>query len=67
MGALRRISSAHRESVTRVHLLDRPVEEVAEAIGIPIGTVRSRTHHGIRALRSALSDHDAETPHEACG
>jgi RNA polymerase sigma-70 factor (ECF subfamily) len=32
----------------------RPYAEVAAALGIPVGTVKSRVHHAVRALRAAL-------------
>ena len=40
------------------HYLDLPLSEVAETLGVPEGTVRSRLHHAMRGLRAAL-DADA--------
>jgi len=40
------------------HYLDMPLDQVAETLGIPAGTVRSRLHHAMRGLRAAL-DADA--------
>jgi RNA polymerase sigma-70 factor (ECF subfamily) len=40
------------------HYLDMPLEMVADVLGVPIGTVRSRLHHAMRGLRAAL-DADA--------
>jgi RNA polymerase sigma-70 factor (ECF subfamily) len=54
----RRLSIDHRAVVVLHHYLDLPLEEVAEAIGVPLGTVRSRLHHAMRGLRAAL-DADA--------
>ena len=54
----RRLSIDHRAVVVLHHYLDLPLEEVAEALGVPIGTVRSRLHHAMRGLRAAL-DADA--------
>ncbi|MDX3076792.1 sigma-70 family RNA polymerase sigma factor [Streptomyces sp. NPDC088354] len=52
--ALHTLAPAHREAVTRVHLLGEAGEDVARSLGVPRGTVKSRTHHGIRALRDEL-------------
>ena len=54
----RRLSIDHRAVVVLHHYLDLPLEEVAEALGVPLGTVRSRLHHAMRGLRAAL-DADA--------
>ena len=54
----RRLSIDHRAVVVLHHYLDLPLSEVAEALGIPEGTVRSRLHYAMRGLRAAL-DADA--------
>jgi RNA polymerase sigma-70 factor, ECF subfamily len=54
----RRLSIDHRAVVVLHHYLDLPLEEVAETLGVPIGTVRSRLHYAMRGLRAAL-DADA--------
>ena len=54
----RRLSIDHRAVVVLHHYLDLPLEAVAETLGIPLGTVRSRLHHAMRGLRAAL-DADA--------
>jgi RNA polymerase sigma-70 factor (ECF subfamily) len=41
--------------------LDLSVEEVADALGVPAGTVRSRLHYAVRALRATL-EADARPP-----
>ena len=50
----RRLSINHRAVVVLHHYLDMSVEEVAQTLGVPLGTVRSRLHYAMRALRSAL-------------
>jgi RNA polymerase sigma-70 factor (ECF subfamily) len=50
----RRLSIDHRAVVVLHHYLDLPLDEVAEVVGIPVGTVRSRLHHAMRGLRAAL-------------
>jgi len=54
----RRLSIDHRVVVVLHHYLDMPLETVAETLGIPLGTVRSRLLHAMRGLRAAL-DADA--------
>ena len=50
----RRLSIDHRAVVVLHHYLDLPLEAVAETLGIPLGTVRSRLHYAMRSLRAAL-------------
>ena len=57
----RRLSIDHRAVVVLHHYLDMPLPQVAEALGIPGGTARSRLHHAMRGLRAAL-DADARPP-----
>ena len=57
----RRLSIDHRAVVVLHHYLDWPLDRVADALGIPPGTARSRLHHAMRGLRAAL-DADARPP-----
>ena len=57
----RRLSIEHRAVVVLHHYLDWPLQRVAETLGIPAGTARSRLHHAMRGLRAAL-DADARPP-----
>ena len=54
----RLISIDHRAVVVLHHYLDKPLDEVARILEIPVGTAHSRLHHAMRALRAAL-DADA--------
>lgn len=54
----RRLSVDHRAVLVLHHYLDLPLDQVAETLGIPVGTVRSRLLHAMRGLRAAL-DADA--------
>ncbi len=56
----RRLSIDHRAVVVLHHYLDMPLERVADVLGIPAGTARSRLHHAMRGLRAAL-DADARS------
>ncbi len=54
VGALGPDGSAAREIWRLVYVEDRPVAEVAELIGVPEGTVKSRAFQVRRRLRAAL-------------
>jgi len=52
--ALARLTPAHRRVVVEMYLRGRSVQEVARILGIPAGTVKSRLHYAIRAMRAAM-------------
>ncbi len=54
-GAFRHLSPEHRAVIVVTHYLGLSGAEAAEALGIPPGTVKSRLHHAMRALRAALA------------
>ena len=54
--ALRHLSEHHRVAIVRTHLQERPYEEVAAELGIPVGTLRSRVFYGLKALRVAIDE-----------
>jgi RNA polymerase sigma-70 factor (ECF subfamily) len=54
VGALGPAGSPEREAWQLVYVEDRPVAEVAELTGVPVGTVKSRAHRARRRLRAAL-------------
>jgi len=59
--ALGRLSPEHREVVAMRYLLDLPLEEIAERTGERLGTVKSRLHYGLAALRAAYDAADRQT------
>ena len=63
--AFRRLTFDHRAVVVMHHYLDLPLEQVADALGIPLGTVHSRLHYAMRGLRAALDAEARPTPQEA--
>ncbi|TIC82000.1 sigma-70 family RNA polymerase sigma factor [Nocardioides sp. GY 10127] len=54
--ALRRVAEHHRVAVVETHLRERPYDEVAGELGIPVGTLRSRVFYGLKALRAAMDE-----------
>ncbi|AZM52797.1 RNA polymerase subunit sigma-70 [Streptomyces sp. WAC 01529] len=56
--ALARLPARHRDVVLLVAWADLGYEEVAHALGVPVGTVRSRLHRARRTLREALGGSD---------
>jgi RNA polymerase sigma-70 factor, ECF subfamily len=51
--------SPDRDVWQLMYVEDRPVTEVAQLMGIPEGTVKSRAHRARRLLRAALGGHPA--------
>jgi RNA polymerase sigma-70 factor (ECF subfamily) len=61
--ALRQLSPAHRQVLVEIYYHDVPAERVAARLGIPPGTVRSRLHYALGALRQQLTEFsDAPQP-----
>jgi RNA polymerase sigma-70 factor (ECF subfamily) len=54
--AITSLSPEHRAVLLECYYRGRPVSEAAERLGIPPGTVKSRTHYALRALRLALEE-----------
>jgi RNA polymerase sigma-70 factor (ECF subfamily) len=52
--ALRRLPEDFRTAVVLCDVVGLSYEEIADAIAVPVGTVRSRIHRGRRLLRAAL-------------
>ena len=54
----RRLEPEARALIVLHHYLDLPLPEVAIALGIPLGTAKSRLHRALQSMRAAL-DADA--------
>jgi RNA polymerase sigma-70 factor, ECF subfamily len=52
--ALGGLSEEHRAVLEQVYLHGRTLEEAAAALGVPKGTVKSRSFYALRALRAAM-------------
>jgi RNA polymerase sigma-70 factor (ECF subfamily) len=52
--AMRRLSIDHRTVLVLHHYADLPPDRVAQILEIPIGTVHSRLHYAMRAMRASL-------------
>lgn len=54
--AVLRLSPDHRAVLLECYYRGRSVAEAARRLGIPEGTVKSRTHYALRALRLTLEE-----------
>jgi RNA polymerase sigma-70 factor (ECF subfamily) len=54
--ALRTLSPEHRAVIFDSYYRGQTANQIAEARGIPAGTVRSRMHYALRAMRLALQE-----------
>jgi RNA polymerase sigma-70 factor (ECF subfamily) len=58
--ALRKLPAGQREVIALHHLADLTVEQVADTLGLPTGTVKARLSRGRAALSTLLLE---EEPH----
>ena len=57
------LSPEHRAVVVLHHHVGMPLATIAEVVGVPLGTVKSRLFHATRSLRAALgADLDIDVP-----
>jgi RNA polymerase sigma-70 factor (ECF subfamily) len=54
--ALSRLSRPHRDVLVECFYQGRSVAEAATRLGVPPGTVKSRTHYALRSLRLVLEE-----------
>lgn len=54
--ALRQLSQDHREVLRECYFRGSSVAQAAQTLGIPAGTVKSRTHYALQALRLAIDE-----------
>ncbi|OGO57964.1 MAG: hypothetical protein A2Z32_01575 [Chloroflexi bacterium RBG_16_69_14] len=61
----RRLTPDQRAVLVLQHYIGLSLAEIADVLGIPVGTAGSRIHHASRALRAALdADDRTESPKE---
>jgi RNA polymerase sigma-70 factor (ECF subfamily) len=63
--AFTHLSVDHRAVVVLHHYLDLPLDRVAEVLGVPIGTVRSRLFYAMRKLRVVMATPSLSTSEAA--
>ncbi|MBC7678966.1 MAG: sigma-70 family RNA polymerase sigma factor [Pseudorhodobacter sp.] len=54
--ALGRLTPDHRAVLQEVYYRGRSTAQAAETLGVPVGTVKSRTHHALARLRAVLEE-----------
>ncbi|MGW6016153.1 sigma-70 family RNA polymerase sigma factor [Streptomyces sp. NPDC055210] len=60
--AMNSLPIGQREAIYETYFMGSTLEEAAGKLGLPVGTVKSRVHYGIRAMRLSIREH---TAHEA--
>jgi RNA polymerase sigma-70 factor (ECF subfamily) len=53
--AFAELNQLQRDVIRRLYFRGDTIDEVAAGLGIPAGTVKSRAHYGVQALRAAVS------------
>jgi RNA polymerase sigma-70 factor (ECF subfamily) len=56
VAAMRTLSEEHREVLVECYFRGSTVAQAAETLGVPPGTVKSRSHYALRALRLAIEE-----------
>ncbi len=54
--ALRSISAPHRDVIALAFFGGETLARIAAHLGVPVGTVKSRLHYGLRSLRNELEE-----------
>jgi RNA polymerase sigma-70 factor (ECF subfamily) len=60
--AMRALSRDHRNVIAELYFRRRTVAEAAKVLGVPPGTIKSRTFYALRALRDALEERGVTEP-----
>jgi RNA polymerase sigma-70 factor (ECF subfamily) len=59
--ALGSLSAEHRSVIVQTYYRGHSVAEAAAALGVPVGTVKSRSYYALRALKLALAERGVST------
>ncbi|SDY83462.1 RNA polymerase sigma-70 factor, ECF subfamily [Amycolatopsis xylanica] len=54
--AMDRLRPEHRAVLAQLYFRDLSIKDTARELGIPLGTVKSRTYNALRALRQAVEE-----------
>lgn len=54
-----RLPDVQREAFVLRHVHEMPYERIAEIVGVPTGTVKSRLHHAVASLRTAMLENES--------
>jgi RNA polymerase sigma-70 factor, ECF subfamily len=54
--ALETLTAPHREVLALFHAEGLTQSQIAERLGLPLGTVKTRLYHGLRGLKAALAE-----------
>ncbi len=58
--AMTALSDSHRQVLEMFYDEDLRQWEIADRLGVPLGTVKTRTYHALRALRSELEERELD-------
>jgi RNA polymerase sigma-70 factor (ECF subfamily) len=59
---MRALSADHRAVIGELFYHRRTIAETAKTLGVPPGTVKSRSFYALRALRDALEERGVTEP-----
>jgi RNA polymerase sigma-70 factor, ECF subfamily len=54
--AVNKLPRMQREILVELYYRERSLSEIADKLGIPVGTVKSRAHYALRALRAEMNE-----------
>jgi RNA polymerase sigma-70 factor (ECF subfamily) len=61
--AFQRLTPEHRAVFVLHHYAGYPLAAIADVVGVPVGTVKSRLHHATRNVRAAIeADNSIDAP-----